>query len=301
MKHKLWTFVSKKIKKDKKALRSIYQSILGIISDLEINEDEILKWIEDAENDIIFNSLDFIRGGNWCDSIKNKKYINFMKELFQCRPIGLGTPNAACGEGELMLILSSTKISKPTKNDIQIDDVKYNLKNDLPRIFATNTGAKINKKLLQVCSDLGFNPNDHKSIKSVQLVNKNFIENHWNPQFKKYNISKLEKLLYNFLLELFPDKSLNIDEIENIVKNSINNNQLVWDKWIEELMVFLYKNGEEKTENLVLMNVDGEVKIIPNNLDMAIHLIRNKKIKFNTDYFRMSQDKKVGIYISVVN
>jgi len=301
MKHKLWIFLSKKIKKDRKALKSIYQSILGIISDLEMNEDEILEWIEDAENDTVFNSLDFIRGGNWCDSIKNKKYINFMKELFQSRPVGLGTPNAACGEGELMLILSSTKILKPTQNDIQIDSVKHNLKNDLPRIFATNTGTKINKKLLQVCSDLGFTPNEYKSIKSVQLVNKNFIENHWNPQFKKHNISKLEKLLYNFLLELFPDKSINIDEIENIVKNSINNNQIVWDKWIEELMVFLYKNGEEKTENLVLMNVDGEVKIIPNNLDMVIHLIRNKKIKFNTDYFRMSQDKKVGIYISVVN
>jgi len=71
----------------------------------------------------------------------------------------------------------------------------------------------------------------------------------------------------------------------------------------------IYENSPWMVKNYPLEELSNDIDIcvktlcnqIPSNLDMVIHLIRNKKIKFNTDYFRMSQDKKVGIYISVVN
>jgi hypothetical protein len=105
MKTQLIDFIAKKISKDLKAEKSILQCILGIILDLNIPNTLIINWIEDAKNDKIFKTLDFINGGNWQENVINKDYLPFMCELFGCRPVGLGTPNAACGEGELMLIL----------------------------------------------------------------------------------------------------------------------------------------------------------------------------------------------------
>jgi hypothetical protein len=154
MKEVLKKFINDKFSKESKAEKSILQSILGIISDLNLKDDFVITWIDDAINDKIFKNLDFINGGNWHKSLVNKEYLPFMIELFECRPVGLGTPNAMCGEGELMLILSSPKIKKPKQNDIQIGLNVYDIKNDLPRIFGENTGKKLNEKLLKLCLDL---------------------------------------------------------------------------------------------------------------------------------------------------
>jgi len=301
MKTELYNFIAKKIPKEDKDKKSIFQSILGIVYFLNIDENLILDWIKDAENDNIFKTLNFINGGNWINEVKNKNYIPFMIELFECRPIGLGTPNAACGEGELMMILSSTKIFRPTKNDIKIDGQTFNLKNDEPRFFAEVTGKELNKKLIEVCKKLGFTPNTYKGKEYVQVLNKKFVEEHWNKQFEKTEKSKVKELLMTFLLNLFPEKSIKKEDIKHIINNVIISNKLVWDLWVKEVIIFLFKNGNNKSENYVLMNVNGLVNKIPIDLNDFINLINDNKILFSQDYFRMFQDKKVGIYIKFVN
>jgi hypothetical protein len=301
MKKELYNFIAKKIPKEDKAKKSIFQSILGIVYDLNIDEKIILDWIKDAENDNIFKTLNFINGGNWINEVKNKNYIPFMVELFECRPIGLGTPNAACGEGELMMILSSKKIFRPTKNDIKIDGQTFNLKNDEPRFFAEVTGKELNKKLIEICKKSGFTPNLFKGKEYVQILNKKFVEEHWNKQFEKTEISKVQELLMTFLFNLFPEKNIKKEDIKNIINNVIINNKLVWDLWVKEVIIFLFKNGNNKNENYVLMNVNGLVNKIPSDLNNFISLINDNKILFSQDYFRMFQDKKVGIYIKFVN
>lgn len=301
MKEALKKFINDKISKESKAKKSILQSILGIISDLNLKDDFVITWIDDAINDKIFKNLDFINGGNWHESLINKEYLPFMIELFECRPIGLGTPNAMCGEGELMLVLSSPKIKKPKQNDIQIGLNVYDIKNDLPRIFGESTGKKLNEKLLKLCLDLGFKPIEKKEKKTVQLVNKNYIENYWNHQFKTKNRLEVKKLLKSFFLGIFPSNNTLEKEVEKIIDIVLIDNQLCWDKWIKQLIIFIYKNSEENTSNLVLMKSTGQINTIPNNFDDFEKLVLNDIIKFNVDYFRMNQNFKVGVYINFVD
>jgi hypothetical protein len=298
MEEELNKFIKEKIKKDTKATNSIYRLVLGTIIALEISSKIVLDWIECAKNDKVFSSLDFLKGGNWISNIINKNHIKLMQGLFECRPSGLGTPNAACGEGELMLILSSTKILRPSKNDIKVDEIYYNLKNEYPRIFADINGIKLNEIMLKECDDLNLIPNkDNKNKMSVQIVNKSFIKNHWNPQFKQLKKEQLVSFLSVFISNLFPNKNVSEEEIIQIVENSVEENQIEPDKWTEQLIIFIYKYCSEKFENLLTMNIDGVVRVIPPS-----HIVFKEKvelgiIKFDKDYFRMHQDKKVGIYI----
>ena len=138
MEKELENFIKEKIKKQDKAFKSIYRLVLGTIIDLKIPQEIVLDYIECSRKDKVFSSLDFLEGGNWVLNVNNKNHVKLMKGLFECRPIGLGTPNAASGEGELMLLLSSVQITKPKKNDIQINNCNKNLKNENPRESLAN-------------------------------------------------------------------------------------------------------------------------------------------------------------------
>lgn len=298
MKNLMKEYIGKKIGKNGKALDSVWMSVLGVISSLELTDEFVLEFIEDAKQDKIFKSLNFLNGGNWIDEVQNKKYIKFLQTLFEMCPKGLGTPNAACGEGELMLILSSPKLSKPKQNDIQIDGGETkNLKNDTPRVFAEIEGKKLNKIMMEKSKQLGLIPISGKSGESIHLLNPNYINRNWNPQFSNMEKKQVLEFLTHFLSNLFPEDKIVYKEINEIVSKSLNGNQLIWDTWIEELIIFIFKYGKDKSQNLLSMKVDGDVKVIPSNLSEFNDLVKNKIIKFDSEYFRMFQNNKVGIYI----
>lgn len=298
MKTLLKEYIQEKIEKKDKALYSVWVNVLGVISALDLTDEFMLEFIKDAKEDRIFKNLNFLNGGNWIESVENVKYVKFLQTLFETCPKGLGTPNAACGEGELMLVFSSPKLKKPTKNDIQFDGVKtMNLKDKTPRIFAEIEGKRLNKIMMVEASKLGLKSINGKSGESIQLVNPNYINEYWNPQFLNMNKGQVLKFLSYFLLNLFPEDKITEEETNEIVFKCLNGNQLVWETWIEELIIFIFKYGKEKGENLLLMKVDGNVKVIPSNLSEFSELVRNKIIKFDCGYFRMFQNGKVGIYI----
>jgi len=298
MEKELENFIKEKIKKQDKAFKSIYRLVLGTIIDLKIPQEIVLDYIECSRKDKVFSSLDFLEGGNWVSNVNNKNHVKLMKGLFECRPIGLGTPNAASGEGELMLLLSSVQITKPKKNDIQINNCNKNLKNENPRIFADIRGVDLNKIMMKECEDLNLIPNKDKQGKlSVQLFNKSFIDKHWNPQFKNITEEQLNLFIKTFLVSLFPNKKIENDEITNLINFCIVENQLISDKWIDELIIFIYKYCNDKFENLLTINVDGDVKVIPSDYKDFEDKVRLGVIKFDKDYFRMHQDIKVGVYI----
>jgi hypothetical protein len=298
MKTILKEYIREKIGKREKAIDSVWINVLGVISALELTDKFVLKFLEDVKKDKIFKSLNFFNGGNWIEEVENPKYVKFLQSLFETCPKGLGTPNAACGEGELMLILSSPKLKKPTKNDIQIDGGKtINLKNDTPRIFAEIDGKRLNKIMIAEANKLGLKPISGKSGESIQLVTRNYINDYWNPQFSNMDKIQVLEFLSYFLSKLFPEDKITKNETNEIVSKCLNGNQLVWEAWIEELIIFIFKYGKDKSENLLSMKVDGGVKVIPSNLIEFSELVRNKTIKFESGYFRMFQNGKVGIYI----
>jgi hypothetical protein len=218
--------------------------------------------------------------------------------LFETCPKGLGTPNAACGEGELMLILASPKLKKPSKNDIQVENGEvFNLKNDKPRVFAGTDGKTLNKIMMNIAEKIGLKPQTHNGKKSIQLVNENFIINDWNKQFKKIEKSKIIDFLSIFLINLFPEKRLDDKYVNNLVTDCLNGNELVWDKWNKLLTVFIFEHGNDRDENLLSIKLDGTVKVIPNRVEIFKELVLMGRIIFDSGYFRMFQNGKVGIYI----
>lgn len=128
MEKELEKFIKENIKKEGKAFNSIYRLVLGTIIDLKIPTEIVLDYIECSRKDVVFSSLDFLEGGNWVLNVNNENHIKLMKGLFECCPIGLGTPNAASGEGELMLLLSSPQITKPKKMIFKLTMTKKTLK-----------------------------------------------------------------------------------------------------------------------------------------------------------------------------
>jgi len=104
-----------------------------------------------------------------------------------------------------------------------------------------------------------------------------------------------------FLISLFPEKKIETKKIDEILNNVLKNNLLVWDKWIKELIIFIYKNGVEKNENLVLMEVNGNVKSLPSDQNIFFEKVMNNQIIFVGEFFRMNQKFKTGLYLNYVN
>jgi hypothetical protein len=78
---------------------------------IDYHSDEIID-VSFLDNPGVYKWVNFI----------SPKYREFAKELSRLRPIGLGTPNAAPGEAEFMILILSKKAKKPSKGDIQINN-----------------------------------------------------------------------------------------------------------------------------------------------------------------------------------
>ena len=90
---------------------AILDSLIGAIIRSNTSFEDVKNFISDINNDIVFDTRFFNLGGNVFDFI-NSKWINISKALWRQRTVGLGTPNAASGEGELMFIFISPEITK---------------------------------------------------------------------------------------------------------------------------------------------------------------------------------------------
>ena len=99
---------------------SILDSLIAAIIRSQTPFEDVVFCIDDVKKNQVIN-LDFFKnGGNVFDHI-NPKWLNLSKSLWRQRSVGLGTPNAASGEGELMFIFLSPEIIKPTRGDLLIN------------------------------------------------------------------------------------------------------------------------------------------------------------------------------------
>ena len=73
MEEELKNFIKEKIKKQPKAINSIYRTILGTIIDLKIPQEIVLDYIECSRKDEVFSSLDFLEGGNYIRTREGKQ------------------------------------------------------------------------------------------------------------------------------------------------------------------------------------------------------------------------------------
>lgn len=78
-----------------------------------------------------------------------KKYRPFAQRLFM-RRAGGGTPNAAMGKAELLLLLLSDKTKKPHRGDIWFKDRMIEIKTNGGKL-GLGSGEAANKKVVEFC------------------------------------------------------------------------------------------------------------------------------------------------------
>jgi hypothetical protein len=114
---------------------TIINELISPIIRAGLSLQDIKNCINDVMNDKIIDLNFFEKGGDLFNDYVNKKWVEFAKHLFKQRSIGLGTPNEASGEGELMFLFLSKYTTKPTKGDIKIDEEVIELKGEQVRVF----------------------------------------------------------------------------------------------------------------------------------------------------------------------
>ena len=246
--------------------------------------------------------------GNIFDEIKkelkkNKKinnintFVEFFKDISQKTPTGLNqSPNAACGKYELLLFLLHKEAKQPTKGDVMIDGIKYEIKGKEIRFMNKNVSGKdYKRKMIKLHEDYGIllkGKNRNKKMITLFEPEKRMYTDKYKPIFEK-NISlskKFHKEWFNIMGFILKD-----EENENIHKNN---------KWNFSLCIkyIIIKLGEsmweqEGFDKFVLMGEDGtDIKIIENKKDLKEKVLNNKIIP-QSDFFRTNQDKPIGWYI----
>ena len=291
--------------KTPKMKEKIEMSIFSALHYSNATVETIENFVSDCESGIIWSSDEFFDSSisatyNIFDYLINPEYTPIIKKLMTITP-NIGTPNAATGEYEVMLLLTSKNVIKPKKGDIQhsVYGLK-NLKGDSPRLFTEVRGKDLNKKMISEFKKYGIEIWKFRNVEYVQLMVEESI-NYYNEQFKKLNIGKddLSNILRVWFNSLFP-KNNKTQVIDLLIHESINDNQINWEKWIFNNVIFIFENSKDKDENFMVLNENGGVFHLTKDLENFKTLMSQGIIQYSSNYFRLNQDVYCGVYLKII-
>lgn len=282
------------LKKDssRKKKDSILDSLIAAIVRSETSFEDVLSCINDVREDKVID-LDVFRNGGNIDNYINEKWLKLSKALYRQRSVGLGTPNAASGEGELMFIFLSNKIKKPTRGDLQIDDDNIELKGEAVRVNGKISGKTFRKRSLDICEKYGLSPNisNRTNLKAVEIEKQ---------QHQEYWINELNKLSVENRILFVSDYLRAIDDGNIDDYNVFNGDQLDFDILRKTIVKILYKSmvNDRSFDKFVLLGDGSNIKILSSDIDKFNKDVDSGIIEIGTDYFRINQDSNIGWYIS---
>ena len=282
------------LKKDssRKKKDSILDSLIAAIVRSETSFEDVLSCINDVREDKVIDLSVFRNGGN-IDNYINEKWLKLSKALYRQRSVGLGTPNAASGEGELMFIFLSNKIKKPTRGDLQIDDDNIELKGEAVRVNGKISGKTFRKRSLDICEKYGLSPNisNRTNLKAVEIEKQ---------QHQEYWINELNKLSVENRILFVSDYLRAIDDGNIDDYNVFNGDQLDFDILRKTIVKILYKSmvNDRSFDKFVLLGDGSNIKILSSDIDKFNKDVDSGIIEIGTDYFRINQDSNIGWYIS---
>ena len=286
------------VNKEYKAKIKIQKAVFNAFTWNEFPLELIRNFTEDCLSKNIWTSEEFFDSKkqntyNIFDYLINKEYIPIIKSLMIETP-PLGSPNAATGEFELMLLLT-TDSETPTKGDIRHN--KYGLKNlkgNNPRIFTNVRGKYLNQVMKSHLNEYGIELWSQRGVEYGQLLNETAI-NHYNKQFIEKELSNLNvmDICRIWLNNLFDH------EVVDTTFNFIDGNQINWDLWFNFNCLYIFDKCDDKFESFMIMKEDGNVYHLPLNIQDFEKDLMVGKISFSDNYFRLNQDKQCGIYLQV--
>jgi hypothetical protein len=292
IKNKLRPFVTQRIRKpaDSKAVNDVIRQMyhLFAIHDIQIDE-----YINDFTANTIFNASILLTGGDLFSAV-HSKYKDFAEELFMVRSTGLGTPNAASGEGELMALMLSPDVGiskKKDAGDLTVKGKSVELKGWAPRVFGSASGSSLNALGVNLCADYGIQT--HSATKQ-RIAVEPWVANgkkreHWVNEFKKIGIPKAKE----FLHKLMNGTGAKFDSAS--ISNCFIGDVFSPEHLQREIIKKLFAATEKKWDFLTVI-VDGKVETVSATTTDFEQAVDNGKIVPAGNFFRMFLSNPVGWY-----
>ena len=281
-----------------KKKNAILDPLMGILIRENISESELTSFIKDVNDDLVINLNIFKSGGNLDDFVLSK-WTKIIKSLWRYRSVGLGTPNAASGEGEFMFIFSSKNIKKPSKGDLLIKDDIIELKGEETRVMGKISGKRFREKTLEICKKYNLTPNESESknetgskIDAVEIEKKQH-ETYWKNELKKLSLDDQKKFINEWLFVI--NNKYNYKTVENIFINDFWNQEIMIKEIVKILYSSMIENGDFK--KFVILGDSTDIKILSNIESEFNEAIDSNKIEIKKNFFRINQDKNIGWYI----
>ena len=277
-----------------KALMDLARSLASALfeSGIEI-EDFILSY----ERDEMFNPDCLFGDHNSVYDYVKPKYREIAKILFDYRPVGLGTPNAAVGEGEFMCIALSPRVGiakKKNTGDISVDETRFvEMKGDQIRImFDEITGPELQRHAESVSREFDIEPNkvNRKRLAYEPWGMSLPKISHWQQEFKRIGKDKA----IDFLRLLFkPITTYEKEKLEECFTNDIFEPRVL----NKILLKTFFRLMEKKWEAFTIIESNGCIISISSDPDEFDRMVDDDIIVVTTDYFRsFSAGAKLGLY-----
>lgn len=268
---------------------SILDSLIAAIIRSETPFEDVVLCINDVKEDKVIN-LDFFKDGGNIDIYINPKWLKFA--LWRQRSVGLGTPNAASGEGELMFIFLSTKIIKPTRGDLSINNESIEIKGEDVRVNGKISGKNFRTQTLSIWNKFGISPNsaNRTNLPAVE-IEKQQHETHW--------INELNKLSIEDRISFISDYFKCIDGNDFDASFLFNNGILDFKELRKSIVKLLYKSmvNDRSFDKFIILGDGSNAKILGSDLNKFNEDVNNGVIEIKSDYFRINQDANIGWYI----
>ena len=285
-----------------KAQEEIIATVYGYLR--EFSYELLSEFVDDCLSGNIWSSEEFLgiekaTRYNFFNYLKNKKYLPIIQKLMQAKPT-LGTPNAKTGDYELMFLVTIPDSKKPKKGDIEHPIYgKPNLKGANPRYYCEISGKTLNKKMLEVLNENNFTPKLYDGVLYGQLLNKNYVIDYFNPQFRNSERKKVENVLAVWITNLFPSKKLSIDSdlVRNIIESSLEGNCLIWDKWVKLILVFIFENSKNREETFMVVSDVGNIIHLTQDISNFKNLVNENKIEMKDNFFRLNREDTCAVYL----
>ena len=294
----------KGVKKDKVVNIDFFkQEVENCVRDVEkdkvVNIDffkqEVENCIRDVKKDKVVNIDFFKNGGNLFEHYINPRWVSFAKELFTQRSIGLGTPNAASGEGELMFLFLSKNIKKPPKGDLEVAGEIIELKGEKGvRVMGEIRGSDFREKTLEVCKEFKLTPNkSHRTNLDAVEIEKIKHFAYWERELSKIPLQKQKEFIAKWL-SCIDGKNHNESVVKIFKQDSFNH-----DIFIKEIIKILYavmvRSGN--FSKFIILGDGTNSKIISDVKDFNKKVDRGEIVPCS-DFFRINQRYNIGWYIS---
>ena len=282
--------------KDDKAMRDLVRNLWPLLIKYNISFD---KFKEDYDNDIIIDCsfLDEPGSHDWLDYV-SEEYKELAKELFELRPVGLGTPNAAVGEGEYMMFALSKYCNKPSKGDVKYKNSIKEFKNDKPRFYSRVQGKRFRLNTVEIAEKFGLEPNINRSRVEGVEITESSRKSHWDAQLGKISLKDRYKFLQEWLeaTEAFTNEEA-ISSSKRIIKDGyIDENQLQI-----EICKYFFKSSDNLIgDNLIMFNGPKLINVKFTFSEIE-RMFDNGSLVPCGNYFRINQDANIGWYYKYNN